>query len=44
VTIQSNGWGDVMAAADDLKALVERECGGSVRVGYVDRASPSVSL
>ncbi len=31
VTLQSNGWGDVEAAAEDLGRLIERFCGGASR-------------
>jgi DNA/RNA-binding domain of Phe-tRNA-synthetase-like protein len=44
VTIQSNGWGDVEAAAADLTTLIEAQCGGRVRMVVADRHNPAVTL
>jgi DNA/RNA-binding domain of Phe-tRNA-synthetase-like protein len=44
VTVQSNGAGDVEAAARDLVALVGRFCGGRATVVVADGTRPSVSL
>jgi DNA/RNA-binding domain of Phe-tRNA-synthetase-like protein len=41
LTVQSNGFGDVEAAADRLVALIERECGGRCRVVVADRGRPT---
>lgn len=44
VTLQSNGWGDVEAAAADLIELIGRFCGGRCRMAVMDRIRPTVSL
>lgn len=44
LTIQTNGWGDVEAAADDARDLIGRFCGGQVRTVIADRTRPSVTL
>lgn len=44
VTIQSNGWGDVDAAAADLSALVATHCGGRVAMAVADRDAPAVTI
>jgi DNA/RNA-binding domain of Phe-tRNA-synthetase-like protein len=44
VTLQSNGFGDVEAAAADLGGLIGRFCGGRVRVVIADAARPAVAL
>lgn len=43
LTIQTNGWGDVEAAAADAKELITRFCGGSVAIAIADRNRPAVS-
>ncbi|MCP8937162.1 phenylalanine--tRNA ligase beta subunit-related protein [Alsobacter sp. SYSU M60028] len=44
VTLQANGVGDPLAAADDLARLLRDSCGGACRVAVVSAASPRVSL
>ena len=44
LTAQSNGFGDVEAAAARLVALIERECAGRCRVVVADRARPIVAF
>ena len=44
VTIQTNGWGDLDAAAEDTRDLITRFCGGSVAVATADRNNPSVTV
>ncbi|MCX5515906.1 hypothetical protein C3941_05290 [Kaistia algarum] len=44
VTIQSNGVGDVEAAARDLVAWITRECGGSGRIVLAERGRPIADL
>jgi DNA/RNA-binding domain of Phe-tRNA-synthetase-like protein len=44
VTVQSNGAGDVEAAARDLVDLVGRFCGGRTTVAVAEAARPSVPL
>jgi len=44
MTIQSNGVGDVEAAAADLQELVARFCGGQCRVTVLDRDRPRADL
>ena len=44
VTLQSNGCGDVAAAADDLCGLIARFAGGRARVAIADADQPVVSL
>ena len=44
VTLQSNGWGDVEAAAADLMGLIGRFCGGTSRSGIMDSRQPRVEL
>ena len=44
LTAQSNGFGDVEAAAARLVALIERECAGRCRVVVADRARPVVAF
>jgi len=40
LTVQSNGVGDVAAAAAELTRLIERECGGACRIEILDRNRP----
>jgi len=40
VTVQSNGWGDEQAAAEDLAALLRRHCGARVAIFEVSARSP----
>jgi DNA/RNA-binding domain of Phe-tRNA-synthetase-like protein len=44
LTAQSNGHGDVEAAAAALVATLTRECGGSYRVGVAERGRPVVEI
>ncbi|MBV8473678.1 MAG: hypothetical protein JO234_09700 [Hyphomicrobiales bacterium] len=44
LTVQSNGFGDVEAAAARLAELIARECGGHCRIVVADRAKPTVSF
>ena len=44
VTIQSNGWGEVEEAMDQLEAMVARECGGSAEWAVADKGRPIVTL
>lgn len=44
VTLQSNGWGDVEAAAADLVGLIDRFCGGWSRTGTLDNNRPRIDL
>ena len=44
LTIQSNGVGDVEAAAARLARLIGRECGAACRIEVLDRARPSAAL
>lgn len=44
VTVQSNGFGDVEAAASDLGALIARFCGGRARILIADATRPVVPL
>ncbi|WP_293863101.1 B3/4 domain-containing protein [uncultured Alsobacter sp.] len=44
VTLQSNGVGDVRAAARDLCDLLAAHCGGSTRVAVASAERPDVSL
>ncbi len=44
LTVQSNGFGDVEAAADRIVALIERECQGHCRVVVADRGRASVDF
>jgi DNA/RNA-binding domain of Phe-tRNA-synthetase-like protein len=44
VTLQSNGHGDVEAAAADLAELIGRVCGGRARILIADAARPVVPL
>ena len=44
LTIQSNGFGDVEAAAARVAALIERECGGRCRIVVADRGRPTVAF
>jgi len=44
LTAQSNGFGDVEAAAARLAELIARECGGHCRIVVADRAEPTVSF
>lgn len=43
LTAQSNGWGDVEAAAARLVAMTSRACGGSARLLLADRERPRVA-
>lgn len=44
VTLQSNGVGDVQAAAEDLVRLLATHCGATCRVGIVSRSQPDCTL
>jgi DNA/RNA-binding domain of Phe-tRNA-synthetase-like protein len=44
VTLQSNGWGDVEAAADDLVRLIAEHCGGNCRVAVLNATHTSGDL
>lgn len=44
VTVQTNGWGDVEAAARDAAGLITRFCGGTIATAIADRASPIVTI
>ena len=44
VTVQSNGAGEVAAAADDLVDLIEKFCGGVCRVAVLDRTRRTADL
>ncbi len=44
LTVQSNGFGDVEAAAARLAKLIARECGGDCRVVVADRTEPTVTF
>ena len=44
VTLQSNGWGDIEAAAEDLQALIVKFCGGQCRHVVLRRDCPEGSL
>ncbi len=44
LTVQSNGFGDVEEAADQIVALIERECLGLCRVVVADRRRASVAF
>ncbi len=44
LTAQSNGFGDVEAAAVRLAALIASECGGHCRIVVADRAKPIVTF
>lgn len=44
LTAQSNGFGDVEAAATRVAALIERECGGRCRVVVADRERAAVAF
>ena len=43
LTVQSNGFGDVEAAAERVVALIERECRGRCRVVVADRGRATVT-
>jgi DNA/RNA-binding domain of Phe-tRNA-synthetase-like protein len=44
LTVQSNGVGDVGAAAGALARLIARECGGTSRIEVLDRARPTAEV
>ena len=44
VTLQSNGWGNVEAAAADLVGLIDRFCGGQSRTATLDSRQPRIDL
>jgi DNA/RNA-binding domain of Phe-tRNA-synthetase-like protein len=44
LTAQSNGAGDVEAAAARLAKLIGRECGAHCRIAILDRARPKAQL
>ena len=44
LTVQSNGVGDVEAAAAWLAGLIGRECGAGARIEVLDRRQPTVEL
>ncbi len=44
VTLQSNGWGDVEAAAADLMGLIARFCGGVSRSAIIDSSQPRIEF
>jgi DNA/RNA-binding domain of Phe-tRNA-synthetase-like protein len=44
VTLQSNGWGDVEAAATDLADLISRFCRGQCRTAFLSASQPNVEI
>lgn len=44
LTVQSNGIGDLAAAAEDARALILAACGGTVAIHYVSATRPTVEL
>jgi hypothetical protein len=42
LTAQSNGFGDVEAAATRLAEFIASECGGHCRIVVADRTKPTV--
>jgi DNA/RNA-binding domain of Phe-tRNA-synthetase-like protein len=44
VTLQSNGFGDVAAAAADLVDLIGRFCRGECRTAVLDRSCPAAEV
>ncbi len=44
LTVQSNGYGDVEAAAALVRDLIARECGGDCRIEVLDRARPEATV
>ncbi|MCZ8316665.1 phenylalanine--tRNA ligase beta subunit-related protein [Phreatobacter sp.] len=44
VTVQTNGWGNVEAAAADTAALITRFCGGRVATAIADHGQPTVTV
>ena len=44
LTAQSNGFGDVEAAAARLAGLIARECGGACRIEVLDRGRPAAEV
>jgi DNA/RNA-binding domain of Phe-tRNA-synthetase-like protein len=44
LTVQSNGSGDVAAAAALVKDLIARECGGRSRIEVLDRTRPTATI
>ena len=44
LTVQSNGVGDVQAAAELLCDLIGRECGAAARIEVLDRQRPAVEV
>jgi len=44
LTIQSNGFGDVEAAAALLASLIGRECGAASRIEVLDRLRPAATM
>jgi DNA/RNA-binding domain of Phe-tRNA-synthetase-like protein len=44
LTVQSNGWGGVEAAAAELSRLVARECGAASRIEVLDRKRPAAAI
>jgi DNA/RNA-binding domain of Phe-tRNA-synthetase-like protein len=44
LTVQSNGFGDVEAAAARVAAMIERECGGQCRIIVAERGRPVVGF
>lgn len=44
ITIQSNGWGDVREATDDLFQLLDRFCGAQCSMAIASAQTPVVSL
>lgn len=44
ITVQSNGWGDLDAAVDDLVGLIGKYCGGTCAVTTASAAGPVVDL
>ncbi len=44
LTVQSNGAGDVEAAATLLARLIDRECGAAARIEVLDRDRPSAAV
>ncbi len=44
LTVQSNGFGDIKAAAALLARLIERECGAASRIEVLDRRRPAAEV
>lgn len=44
VTVQANGWGNLDAAATELKELLERHCGAAIRIAHADAGRPAITI